>query len=214
MHIKTITGRHRILLQILGVAFLAVIGCHIGTVWIARVQTPTIVRAALESGRIELRASDLSAWQKCALLTIQDADFYEHRGVKRPFWKAFTDTSVTQAVVKQLYFEHFKPGIRKIRQTLIAHFALDPIVSKDDQLTLFINVVWFYKSPEGKDIVGFAQAARAYFGKPVAQLSEDQYLSLAAMLIGPTNYNPRTHTKENAERVESLKQIVISRCRQ
>ena len=120
-------------------------------------QTPMLVRAALESGRIELRGSDPSAWQKCALLAIQDADFYEHRGVKRPFWKAFTDTSVTQAVVKHLFFERFKPGIRKIRQTLIARFALDPIVSKDDQLTLFLNVVWFYKSPEGEDIVGFAK---------------------------------------------------------
>jgi hypothetical protein len=61
-----------------------------------------LVRAILESGRIELQSSDLSAWQKCALLTIQDPDFYEHRGVKRPFWKAFTNTSVTQAVVKRL----------------------------------------------------------------------------------------------------------------
>jgi membrane peptidoglycan carboxypeptidase len=214
VHIKIKAGRHRILAAILGAAILAVIGYYIGTVWRARVQTPMLVRAALESDRTELRASDLSAWQKCALLAIQDPDFYEHRGVKRPFWKAITDTTVTQAVVKHLYFESFKPGIRKIRQTLIALCALDPIVSKDDQLTLFLNLVWFYKSPEGEDIVGFADAARSYFNKSVAQLSEDQYLSLVAMLIGPTNYNPRTHPKENAERVEILKQIVIGRCRQ
>jgi membrane peptidoglycan carboxypeptidase len=75
-------------------------------------------------------------------------------------------------------------------------------------------LVWFYNSPEGEDIVGFSDAARSYFNKPFAHLSEDQYLSLVAMLIGPTNYNPRTQPKENAERVESLRHIVIGRCRQ
>lgn len=204
----------KLLLGTLGAAVLAIFGYYIGTVWRARVQTPALVHEALASNRIELRASELSSWQKCALLAIQDPDFYSHRGVKRPLWKSFTRTTVTQAVVKQLYFDHFKPGIRKIRQTLIARFALDPLVSKDDQLTLFLNVVWFYKNPEGKDIFGFADAARSYFSKPVEQLSQDEFLSLVAMLIGPSRLNPRTNTKENAERVAILKQTVIGVCSQ
>jgi hypothetical protein len=81
VRIKIKAGRHRILLAILGAVILAVIGYHVGTVWRTRVQTPMIVRAALESGRIELRAPDLSAWQKCALLAVQDPDVCKHRGV-------------------------------------------------------------------------------------------------------------------------------------
>jgi len=73
-------------------------------------------------------------------------------------------------------------------------------------------LVWLYKSSDGDDIVGFEDAARSYFDKPVAQLSGDEFLALVAMLSGPTVLNPRTHPKENAERVAILKQAVTSRC--
>ena len=33
------------------------------------------------------------------------------------------------------------PGLAKLRQTLIAVFALDALVSKETQLLLFINIV-------------------------------------------------------------------------
>jgi hypothetical protein len=39
-------------------------------------------------------------------------------------------TTITQSLVKGLYFRHFRPGIRKIRQSLIARFALDGHMSK------------------------------------------------------------------------------------
>jgi len=198
--------------MIAGAFFLAIVGYYAATVWKARLQTPALVRAVLASDRIELRIQELSAWQKCALVAVQDPGFYEHRGVNPSLQKAFTKTTVSQAVVKQLYFDHFRPGIRKIRQTLIARFALDPLVSKDDQLTLFLNVVWFYKNPDGQDIVGFADAAHSYFNKPVTHLSEDEFLSLLAMLVGPARLNPRMHPKENGERVASLRQMVINRC--
>jgi len=38
-----------------------------------------------------------------------------------------------------MYIYNFKPGFMKIKQTLIAWLAVDPLVSKDDQLTVFIN---------------------------------------------------------------------------
>lgn len=190
---------------------LAVVGYYIGTVWQARVRTPALVRSMLASDHVMIQASDLSAWQKYALLSIYDPDFNEHSGTKRPFWKAFTHTTITQAVVKVLYFKHFKPGIRKIRQTLIARYALDPLVSKEDQLTLYINLLGFGQSPDGEKIFGFRDAARFYFDRSVAQLSEDQYLTMIAMLRAPGYFNPRTHPKENAQQVARLKRV-ISNC--
>lgn len=209
---KTPSWRYRVLFGIVGTAILAVAAYYVGTVWRARLRTPELVRSLLVSEWIDMQASELSSWQKCALLTVQDPSFYDHSGVRRPLWKALTGTTITQAIVKRLYFEDFKPGIRKIRQTLIARYALDPLVSKEDQLTLFLNLTWFYQNADGEPIFGFADAARAYFGKPLALLSEEQYLSLVAMLIGPERYNPRTHPRENAGRVASLKAFVIDRC--
>jgi membrane peptidoglycan carboxypeptidase len=209
---KAQSRRYQILLAGLFICILAVITYYVGTVWRARIQTPEIVRSALASNRIELRLSDLSAWQKCALLAIQDPDFYEHLGVQRSFRQAFMHTTITQAIVKLLYFKPFKPGIRKIRQTLIARYALNPLASKDDQLILYINMVGFGTSPDGGLICGFGNAARAFFSKPLAELSEDEYLALVVMLDAPYNLNPQKHPRENAAEVVRYKSLAISKC--
>ena len=77
--------RYHSLLAIVAIVVVAAVSYYAATVWRARVKTPELVRSALSSGWIDMRASDLSAWQKCALLTIQDPDFYEHLGVRRSF---------------------------------------------------------------------------------------------------------------------------------
>ena len=44
-------------------------------------------------------------------------------------------TTISQGLVKVLYFPSgFRPGIAKIRQTLIAQYAFDASVSKQEQL--------------------------------------------------------------------------------
>jgi len=68
------------------------------------------------------------------------------------------------------YFEHFRQGLPKIRQTLIARFALDPLVSKEDQLLLFVNEVHMGQV-DGQEVDGLVSTSQAYFGKHVSELS-------------------------------------------
>jgi len=43
-------------------------------------------------------------------------------------------------LVKLLYFpDGFQKGIAKVRQTLIARYAFDALVSKEEQLALLLN---------------------------------------------------------------------------
>ncbi len=77
-HLWKSARRYRVVPAIVAITALTVISHYVGTVWGARVNTPELVRSALSSGWIDMRASDLSAWQKCALLTVQDPGFYEH----------------------------------------------------------------------------------------------------------------------------------------
>ena len=102
----------------------------------ARSLTPELIGDALRSGAIVLEVEDLSLQQRRAWLGVQDPNFFQHPG-----WDFASGriTTITQALVKVYYFEQFRPGIAKIRQSLIARFALDPLVSKEDQLRLFIN---------------------------------------------------------------------------
>ena len=116
-------------------------------------------------------------------------------------------TTITQGLVKIHYFKSFKPGIRKIKQTLIARFALDPLVSKDDQLRLFVNEVYM-GILDGESVRGFEHAAEAYYRKPFSEISEDEFIGLVAMIIGPNTYNPVIHPKMHTERVRRIKRLL------
>jgi membrane carboxypeptidase/penicillin-binding protein len=97
----------------------------------------------------------------------------------------------------------YKPGIRKIKQTLIARFVLDALVSKEDQLLLLINIFDFCY-----DTKGFGDTAYFYFKKPFKDLTHDEYLSLVAMFIGCGSFNPIYNEEANAERVARIKLVL------
>ena len=194
-------------LVLLGLALpiLFVFGYYSVVVLQARRDTPRLIRQVLNAGTA-LQASDLSPWQRRALLAIEDPGFYRHHGVDLQTPGAGL-TTIAQSLVKTCYFAHFQPGLAKIRQTLIARFALDPLVSKDDQLTMFINTINL-GSMDGKPVIGLAAAARAYYRKDVAELSEYEYLSLVAMIVAPRNFDLLERPAANAERTRRLARVV------
>lgn len=160
---------------------------------IARQQTPELVQAAFSRHGTVLQVADLSPERKAMLLAIEDPMFLQHRGVDLTTPGAGM-TTITQGLVKQLYFpQGFRQGIAKIRQTLIAQYALDSLVAKDEQLRLFLNISYLGEV-DGKAVNGFAEAAHAYFGKEFTALDDEEFLSLVAMLIGPNNLKLGTPT--------------------
>jgi membrane carboxypeptidase/penicillin-binding protein len=112
-------------------------------------------------------------------------------------------TTITQSLVKKLYFREFKPGIRKVKQTLIARHALDPLVPKDDQLLMFINMHDFCYETRG-----LASAARFYYGKEFLALTEKEYIGLVAMFVGCGTFNPVRNPEEHRERVARIQRVL------
>ncbi len=166
--------------------------------------TPRMIGKALENS--DLKVSDLSQWQLDALLAVEDPNFYDHNGVdlKTP---GAGITTITQGLVKIFYFDEFKSGFAKIKQTLIARYVMDRLVNKDDQLTLFLNYVYL-GNIKGEPVIGFEQAAKVYFNKTVSKLSKDEYLSIVAMIIAPNNFHILNHREANAERTNRIKKLV------
>lgn len=168
----------------------------------ARADTPKIVDAYYDSGQIEMTIDDLSEKQKQILLAVEDPGFYEHPGTdfKTPGagW-----TTITQGLAKKFYFKDFQQGLMKIKQTLCARFSLDPLVDKDVQLTLYINIMSF-----GNGITGLNDAAGYYFNKKVSDLSGDEYIALIGSLIDPKGLNIKDSPKENALRVKRIKKVL------
>lgn len=152
---------------------------------------------------------DLTPRQLQILVTVQDPGFYRHHGIDLSTPGAGL-TTITQAIVKKLYFENFKPGIAKLKQSLIARFVVNEMISKADQLTFFLNTM-FFGEVDGAPVVGFETAAEAFYGLPVKELTEDQYISLVAMLVAPATFHIIDHPEWNKDRTLRIKALIAGR---
>lgn len=182
-------------------ALIAVAGYYANEVRAARVATPSLVSETWKRFGTQLKLTDLSKDRQAMLLAIEDPAFIRHHGVDLETPGAGM-TTITQGLVKLIFFPNgFKRGIAKVRQTLIAQYALDSLVSKNDQLQLFLNICYL-GSKNGQPVHGYAAAAQAYFGKNFAELTDEEFLSLVAMHIAPDNLKPGT--LENTQRVQRI----------
>jgi membrane carboxypeptidase/penicillin-binding protein len=176
----------------------------------ARRETPALVSQALRSDQITLAVDDLTPRQLEILIAVEDPRFFEHRGLDLRTPGAGW-TTITQALVKIHYFDSFEPGVAKIKQSLIARFALDPLISKEDQLRLFLNEIYL-GTVDGQSVSGFDRGARIYFDKTFAELTENEYMALVAMLIAPNARNVIHQPLLNAERVKRIERLVAGEC--
>jgi membrane peptidoglycan carboxypeptidase len=200
--------KHKIIRIVLGflclliVIFLVTTVYYINEVRIARRDTKALFASALQRYGTQISLSDLTSKRKKMLISIADPRFYTHHGVDLEEPGAIM-TTLTQGLVKLLYYpDGFHGGIPKFRQSLISKYALNSIVGKDDQLLLFLNICNLGRE-NGQSVNGFANGARVYFGKEFSAITDDEYLSLVAMLPGPNNLKPGTIA--NTERVQGIK---------
>ncbi|WP_431097195.1 transglycosylase domain-containing protein [Polaromonas aquatica] len=194
----------RTMLWLSGAVALALVvaaGYYANEVRAARGATPSLVSEAGKRFGAQLKLTDLSKERQAILLAVEDPAFTRHHGVDLETSGAGM-TTITQALVKLIYFpEGFKQGIAKIRQTLIAQYALDSLLSKNDQMQLFLNICYL-GSKNGQPVHGYAAGAQAYFGKNFAELTDEEFLSLVAMHIAPDSLKPGT--PENTQRVQRI----------
>jgi membrane carboxypeptidase/penicillin-binding protein len=184
--------------------FLLVYGSAV--VLSARRNTPALMARALAPERIKLRVAQVSRRRLDALIKVEDPAFFSHRGVDFATPGAGL-TTITQALVKIFYFRHFRPGFAKFKQTLIARYAMDPLVSKQDQLTLLLNYAYMGEC-RGAPVRGFPAAARCYYGKDFSVLTDDEYLLLVGLLVAPNIFNPVTNPRASQERVARIKKLL------
>ena len=141
--------------------------------------------------------------------TVEDPGFYDHNGVDLSTPGAGM-TTITQGLIKIHYFENFKPGIAKYKQSVLA-LVLDSRLTKEQQLLLFLNTARL-GNLERKKVRGFGSAAEAYFSKPFHQLDRGEFISLVAMLVGPNQYNVAANPAKNAERAARIEAILSGEC--
>jgi monofunctional glycosyltransferase len=217
----------RRLLVVLLLASAAYIGWQAWT-WpdVAALATrPPVTTAFIERWRIKQRAAGRSdrverAWVpyarisprlKRAVLVAEDANFFSHAGfdlgeIRQAIGKSLDDgvpprgaSTITQQLAKNLWLSPSRNPLRKVKEAMLT-WQLERRLSKTRILELYLNVVEF-----GPGVWGAEAAARHYFGRPAAELDEDQAARLAAALPSPTTWYPGSGSPAYRRHVESVR---------
>ena len=145
-----------------------------------------------------------------AAVAAEDARFYVHTGVD---WAAVRGalekdwdgrnlrhgaSTITQQLAKNLYLSPRRTLLRKLREWAIAR-KLERTLTKRRILELYLNVVEF-----GARTFGAEAAARRYFGKSAARLSDLEAATLAAVIPSPRLYDPVRHSQRVARRARQI----------
>jgi monofunctional biosynthetic peptidoglycan transglycosylase len=133
---------------------------------------------------------------KRAVLVNEDMRFFSHNGfdeaeIKAALQDAWREKSIprgastiTQQVAKNLWLSGSYNPLRKVKEAILTH-QLETHLSKRRILEIYLNVAEF-----GAGIYGAEAAARHYFHKSAAGLSEREGAALSASLTRPKSWHP------------------------
>jgi penicillin-binding protein 1B len=168
------------------------------------------IRGADDEQRRPRELQDFPEELRMAVLAMEDAHFFEHKGVsvlgitRALVMNALAGETVaggstlTQQVAKNLFLSQERTLSRKGHELLLA-FALERELSKEDILALYLNEIYWGQAG-GVSICGADEAARAFFGKPVDRLTLSESATLAGIISSPNRYSPLRHTERARER--------------
>lgn len=139
---------------------------------------------------------EISPYLKQAAISIEDAEFYKHRGIRisalfRALLKDITSmefsqggSTITQQVVKNSLLTRKKTITRKLKEILLA-IKLEQNLTKDEILNLYLN-----ETSYGGTIYGVEEASKVFFGKSARDVSIAEAAYIAAIPQSPTRYSP------------------------
>jgi len=138
-----------------------------------------------------------------ALLSIEDARFYQHIGIDPiRMVKAFIvnvtqmriaqgASTLTQQTARMFLLNNKKKYERKLKEILLA-LKIERLFTKDQILELYLNKYFF-----GHQAYGIEAAAQGYFSKTVSELTLAEAALLAGLPQAPSRWAP-TYSMSNA----------------
>lgn len=150
--------------------------------------------------RIPIGAGDVSDYLKQAVIATEDETFESHNGVvpKAVLRAALGSiglgsssggSTLTQQLIKQQLVGDAPTFTRKANE-IVSALALERNMSKEDILTIYLNVSPFGRNNQGKNIAGVEAAAQGIFGKSAKELTVPQAAFIAGLPQSPIVYSP------------------------
>ena len=154
--------------------------------------------------------SRVSSNLKRAVIVSEDIEFYSHHGFSRREARAALEdawedkrlprgaSTISQQVVKNLWLSSSRNPLRKLKEAILTR-QLEARLSKRRILEVYVNVVEL-----GPGIYGAEAAARHYYGKSAASLTDRQAAELAASLPRPKTWHPGVKSRSYQAKVRSV----------
>lgn len=151
-----------------------------------------------------------------ATIAVEDHRFYKHFGfdpiaTTNAFFSNILSGSfvgrggstITQQLAKNMYFEQDKRFDRKIAELFVV-FQLEKMLSKDEILELYINIIYF-----GDGYYGIKEASLGYYKKQPLDLSFDEAILIAGLPSAPSVYSPTVNERLAHERKAQVRSVMI-----
>ncbi len=165
--------------------------------------------------RVYQRIDQIPKLMKDSLIAVEDARFYEHRGIDPisvvravvsivsggTVRRLQGGSTITQQVARTFLLTRERTVSRKFKEALLS-LRIESALGKDQVLELYMNEIYL-----GSRAYGFEAAAQTYFGKTLAALSPAECAMLAGLPQNPHHVNPLS----NPERAQARQRIVLAR---
>jgi len=164
--------------------------------------------------RTDVSFAEMGANIKNATVAVEDADFYNHSGIRITsilragvkdllgIGRTQGGSTITQQLVKNTLLNPKKTLTRKIKEWVLA-IKIDRSLPKEKILEYYLN-----ENPYGGNLYGIEEASKTYFGKEPADLTLAEAAYLAAIPQSPTFLSPYG---KNKARLDERKDFVLGR---
>lgn len=154
----------------------------------------------------KISLNDINDHTKNAFISIEDKDFYKHKGLnyKRIVKATFNNlksmsfkegaSTITQQLVKNRYLTNEKTIDRKIKEAYLS-LKLEKKENKDKIFETYLNTIYF-----GNGAYGIYDASKLFFNKEPKDLSLSESCVLAGAIKAPSLYSPINNYENSIKR--------------
>lgn len=162
-----------------------------------------------EQNRTYVPLASIPLQLRQAVISTEDQNFYEHKGVDplgiaRALWVNITQgkhhggSTITQQYVVNAFIEREDTLTRKVKEAILA-YQLESQFSKDEILEKYLNTIYF-----GHGAYGVQAASVTYFGKDVGSLTTAECAMIAGVIKSPGNFSPRNDPEAAKNRRDTV----------
>src|SRR5215213_9360818 len=170
----------------------------------------TVIGSFALERRVPLKFEEIPPNVQNAILAVEDARFFEHKGIDPvriagAVWKNVTTGSreggstLTQQLAKRLFLTPEQSYTRKVNEWVVA-LQIERYYTKQQIMEMYVNNIFL-----GAGSYGFEAAAETYFGKQAKDLSVEEAALLAGIPKAPSQLSPTV----SMERAKDRRDLVI-----